>query len=98
MQPEPVDLNALVDDFLKSHVDLVESARLDWEPADENREDFYRSLAAQTGRSYEDLTAAAKKLFGIDKPDKPMTQKEIGTALKDARAISSREDCAACHR
>lgn len=32
VQPEPVDINALVDDFFKSHQDLKERSRLTWNP------------------------------------------------------------------
>ncbi len=32
VQPEPVDLNSLVDDFLKSHSDLEQKARVRWQP------------------------------------------------------------------
>lgn len=32
VQPEPVDLVALIDDFMKSHVELAERATLVWEP------------------------------------------------------------------
>jgi two-component system, NtrC family, nitrogen regulation sensor histidine kinase NtrY len=34
VQPEPLDLNGLVDDFLKSHSDLEQTARLLWQPVE----------------------------------------------------------------
>jgi signal transduction histidine kinase len=32
VQPEPVDINALVDDFFKSHVELQQRCQIDWTP------------------------------------------------------------------
>jgi two-component system, NtrC family, nitrogen regulation sensor histidine kinase NtrY len=37
VQPEPVDVNSVVDDFLKSHSDLEQKARIVWQPVTSSR-------------------------------------------------------------
>ena len=47
----------------------------------------------------EKLRDRAEERLGIAKDsDKPMTQKEIGMALKDAWHVNPPVACAACHR
>lgn len=75
---------------------LDEITNLDWEPGDTNRDDFYASLAAHGEMSLEQW-----KKFALDSgfpPEGALTQKEIGTLLKEAWGVNPPESCAACHR
>lgn len=76
---------------------LEEITNLDWKPEDTDRIKFYEALAAhQDNETYGSLLEKAKEDgFNIDGP---LTQKEIGTQLKQAWGVNPPESCAACHR
>ncbi len=73
---------------------LDQVTNLDWKPEDLDRQAFYAYL---TGLS---------KGHGAEAPDYseemaedgPLTQKEIGTKLKEAWSVRPPEDCTTCHR
>ncbi|MFT5468204.1 MAG: hypothetical protein ACI8UO_003312 [Verrucomicrobiales bacterium] len=79
---------------------LNEVTNLDWVPGDTDREGFYESLIGHGGMTLEDWhnfaeAEGAKKGFT---PEGALTQKEIGTLLKEAWGVNPPESCAACHR
>ena len=78
---------------------IDEVTNLDWDPADENRDEFYTHLAESAGVSVEELKESALSRVGIEEgSDKPMTQREIGLAMKDALGVNPPVGCAARHR
>jgi hypothetical protein len=77
---------------------MREVLNLDWTPADEDRETFYRETAAQAGLAYEDVLKDARHKFGFKDLAEPMTQKEIGHALVDAWGVRPTQSCSTCHR
>jgi len=77
---------------------MREVLNLDWTPADEDRETFYRETAAQSGVAYEDLLKGAREKFGFKDIAEPMTQKEIGHAVVNAWGVRPTQSCSTCHR
>ncbi|MFV1994690.1 MAG: cytochrome c3 family protein [Verrucomicrobiales bacterium] len=71
---------------------------LDWKPGDEDRGTFYREVAKQTGRSYEDVLEDARARFGFTDLGDEMTQKEVGETLVEAWNVRPPESCSTCHR
>jgi hypothetical protein len=75
---------------------LDQVTNLQWKPEDHDRDAFYAALARQAGRSAEELQAEAKAK-GFDVAG-PLTQKEVGSGLKEAWGVRPPESCSACHR
>ena len=69
---------------------------MDWEPADEDRNEFHQYVAGILG----DVKANELVPTEGDAAGTEMTQEEIGTALKEAWKIHppSPNNCAGCHR
>lgn len=75
---------------------LDQVTNLDWKAEETDRSSFYAALAHQTGLKVEDLEKRAQQR-GFETTG-ALTQKEIGSQLKEAWGVHPPESCSACHR